>query len=124
MTSPENENPYQSPNVKEPGASDASAAGGQHLTALEKVLVVVIAIAVAVPVFFTTCIGGGFTLFAVGAAQLHGGSSDLMFFILWAASFLIAAWAGFVVARWFYRKKAVRFTSGEKRSSTSSGDDQ
>ena len=122
MTSPENENPYQSPNVKESATSDAS--GAQHLTTLEKVSVAVLAIAVAVPVFFTTCIGGGFTLFAVGAAQLHGGSSDLMFFILWAASFLIAAWAGFVVARWFYRKKAVRFTSGEKRSSTSSGDDQ
>ena len=122
MTSPENENPYQSPNVKEAATSDAS--GAQHLTTLEKVSVAVLAIAVAVPVFFTTCIGGGFTLFAVGAAQLHGGSSDLMFFILWAASFLIAAWAGFVVARWFYRKKAGRFTSGEKRSSTSSGDDQ
>ena len=122
MTSPENENPYQSPNAKESATSDAS--GAQHLTTLEKVSVVVLAIAVAVPVFFTTCIGGGFTLFAVGAADLHGGSSDFLFFILWAASFLIAAWAGFVVARWFYRKKAIRFTYGEKRSRASSGDDQ
>ena len=124
MTSPENENPYQSPNVKEAATSDASAAGGQHLTALEKVSVAVLAIAVAVPVFFTTCIGGGFTLIAVGAADLHGGSSDFLFFILWAASFLIAAWAGFVVARWFYRKKTERSANENKRRQAYLGDDQ
>ena len=124
MTSPENENPYQSPNVKEPGASDASAAGGQHLTALEKVVVVVIAVAIAVPVFFTTCIGGGFTLFAVGAAQLHGGSSDLLFFMVLGASFLIAVWAGVVVARGFYRKKTERSANENKRRQAYLGDDQ
>ena len=82
-----------------------------------------IAIAVAVPVFFTTCIGSGFALLALGT-DLHYGFTEQVVFILSLVSFLIAAWAGFVVARWFYRKKAVCFTSGEKRSSTSSGDDQ
>ena len=122
MTSPENENPYQSPNAKESATSDAS--GAQHLTTLEKVSVVVLAIAVAVPVFFTTCIGGGFTLFAVGAAQLHGGSSDLLFFMLLGASFLIAVWAGFVVARGFYRKKTDRSANENKRRQAYLGDDQ
>ena len=123
MPSLENENPYQSPNVKESGTSDASAAGGQHLTALEKVLVVVIAIAVAVPVFFTTCIGSGFALLALGT-DLHYGFTEQVVFILSLVSFLIAAWAGFVVARWFYRKKTERSANENKRRQAYLGDDQ
>ena len=111
MTSPENENPYQSPSVKESSTGDATETGF-HLTVLERVLLVVLAFVVAVPVFFTTCIGSGFALLALGT-DLHYGFTEQVVFILSLVSFLIAVWAGFVVARWSYRKKRRRASLGD-----------
>lgn len=110
MTSLENENPYKASNIEEPAPNDAAETEFQ-LTGLEWGVLGVLALVVAIPTFFTTCIGGGFALLAV--VGIHGEVSGLAVFVLWGASILIAVWAGFVVARKSYRKKRRRASLGD-----------
>ena len=106
MTSSENENPYQSPDAEESLTSAASPS-----TTSERVLLIVVAILVAIPTFFTTCIGGGVTLIQVFG--LHYQFPEETLIVLSFACFLLASWAGFAVARWLYRRKRRRASLGD-----------
>ena len=111
MAIPEDENPYESSGVETPTAN-VEMTPDQETTLAERGLMIVIAIVVAIPVFFTTCIGGGFALVAVFPYPGRYGPPEQTFIILSFVCFLVALWAGFVAARWAKRRKRGNVSSG------------
>ena len=112
MTSSENENPYQSPDTEQSVAT-RSEETVFRLTVLERVLLIVLAIIVAIPTFFTTCIGGGFALAAFDIGTKGYGLHENVYVFLSFVCLILAAWAGFAVARLLYRRKRRRASSGD-----------
>ena len=106
MTSPENENPYQSPSVKESSTDQGAEVWGQ-VTAFENVLVFLVALVVAIPVFAVTCAGGSFALLAfdaVGATNQRQWYQNGIFFVF-IGSLVLAAFVGGRVGRLSLRRR-------------------
>lgn len=111
MTNPENENPYRSPAVEQSADFNQDKS---KTTIAERAVVILVGIVVAIPTFFTTCIGGGLVLVSVFPSPGQYGPSEITLIVLSVVCLLIAIWAGYMVARWFYRKrKRRRANSGE-----------
>jgi len=104
MTNPNDENPYK-PTGNEAPSSDEEPEIEYKPSAIEKFALLLLGIVVAIPVFLTTCIGGGLGLIALNVGSLHRGFPDVVMAILWLGSFGVACWAGLVVARFVKRKR-------------------
>ena len=106
MTSPENENPYQSPSVKESSTDQGAEVWGQ-VTAFENVLVFLVALVVAIPVFAATCAGGSFALLAfdmVASADHQPWHRNGIFFVF-IGSLVLAAFVGGRIGRLSLRRR-------------------
>jgi len=98
MPVPNDESPYRSPNTTPLRSSDSANTKAKP-TRHEKILVLLVGILVAIPVFFTTCIGGGLALFSFDIGTKGYGLTTGVSVLLWLISIGIACTVGLIAAR-------------------------
>ena len=109
MTISNDENPYRPTGNEEP-VPQSGLSSGRKPTLVESVVVFLIALAVAIPVFFATCIGGSFALMAVNLSAMEG---EGVLVILFGVSLVAAAFVGGQVGRRWLKNRTGKSTSGD-----------
>lgn len=115
MPAPNNESPYRPPS-KTPLRSSDEPDPKFKSTRREKILALLVGILVAIPVFLTTCLGGGLTLAKYDIGTKGYGLTTEVSVFLWLGSIGIACTIGFFAARFvkrIYRKS--RKSSGKSK---------
>ena len=104
------ENPYKSTEHAQPRSADPSPQVAS--TPAERLVAIALAIVVAIPVFFTTCIGGGFTLMALDVGAKDYGPAEDVLIVLSFVCLMFAIFVGVSFARWMRRRKRSKQSSG------------
>ena len=116
MPIPNDESPYRPPSKTPLRPSDELDPKSKP-TRREKILVLLTGILVAVPVFFTTCLGGGFALFSFNIGTKGYGLTTGVTVFLWLVSIGIACAIGIFAALLVKRayRKSRKSSSGKSK---------
>jgi len=113
MATPQDQDPYRSPRTRVPTSARTDITAKP--TALEWAGLIVLGIVVAIPTFFTTCLGSGLAFLSMFPASIYGTRAEGLLPILTLVCFGIAIWAGFVVSRTVYRLRRRRLSAEDNK---------